>query len=168
MTSLRFRFLVAALAVTLGAAIGKAQTAESAAPAPPPPMHGPGFGVDHHIVGFYAKVLGITDEQQTQMKSVLQKERGTIQPLREQERQLDQQLHQFAEGTYDAAKVGALVAQQSQTLVQLKVEETRIHNELYQLLTPEQQAKLKEFEAGRKARMQQRFQNASETSESQQ
>ena len=46
-------------------------------------------------------------------------------------------------------------AQQAQTLVQLKVQETRIHNELYQLLTPDQQSKLKEFEANREARMQQ-------------
>jgi Spy/CpxP family protein refolding chaperone len=44
--------------------------------------------------------------------------------------------------------------------VQLKVEETRIHNELFQLLTPDQQSKLKEFEANRAARMQQHTQNA--------
>ncbi len=54
----------------------------------------------------------------------------------------------------------ALVAQQSQSLVQLKVEETRIHNELFQLLTPDQQAKLKEFEANREARMQERMNDA--------
>jgi Spy/CpxP family protein refolding chaperone len=54
----------------------------------------------------------------------------------------------------------AAVAQQEQTLVQLKVEETRIHNELYQLLTSDQQSKLKEFEANRAARMQQHMQNA--------
>jgi Spy/CpxP family protein refolding chaperone len=41
-----------------------------------------------------------------------------------------------------------------------KVQETRIHNELFQLLTADQQAKMKEFEANREARMQQRIQNA--------
>ncbi|MGA7171692.1 MAG: hypothetical protein WBX08_21240, partial [Candidatus Sulfotelmatobacter sp.] len=82
-----------------------------------------------------------------------------LKPLMQQVRQLDQQLKQYEEGTYDAAKVQAAVAQQAQTLVQLKVEETRIHNELYQLLTPDQQSKLKEFEANREARMQQRMQN---------
>jgi Spy/CpxP family protein refolding chaperone len=75
---------------------------------------------------------------------------------------MDQQLKQYVEGTYDAAKVQTLVAQQSQTLVQLKVEETRVHSELYQLLTADQQAKLKQFEANRAARRQQRMQNGSE------
>ncbi len=74
---------------------------------------------------------------------------------------MQQQLKQYEEGTYDEAKVQALVAQQAQTLVQLKVQETRIHNELFQLLTPDQQAKMKEFEANREARMQQRMQSCS-------
>jgi len=56
--------------------------------------------------------------------------------------------------------VQALVAQQAQTLVQLKVQETRIHSEIYQLLTADQQAKLKEIEANREARMQQHMQGA--------
>ena len=46
--------------------------------------------------------------------------------------------------------------------MQLKVEESRIHSELYQLLTPEQQTKLKEIEANREARMQQHMQGGSE------
>lgn len=99
------------------------------------------------------------------MKAVLQKERPTLQPVMQQLHQMDQQLKQYEEGTYDEAKVQSLVAQQSQTLVQLKVNETRIHNELYQLLTPDQQSKLKEFEANRAARMQQHIQNAPATSE---
>jgi periplasmic protein CpxP/Spy len=158
MKTIRFRFVVAALAVVLGSAIAKSQTADST---PPPPMHGPGmFGMDHHFMGFFGKYLDITDAQKAQMKTVLQKERATMQPLREQEHQLDTQLKQYVQGTFDEAKVQSLVSQQAQTLVQLKVEETRIHSELYQLLTPDQQAKLKEFEANQQTRMQQRMQNA--------
>jgi Spy/CpxP family protein refolding chaperone len=56
--------------------------------------------------------------------------------------------------------VQALVGQQAQTLVQVKVEEARIHNEMFQLLTPDQQGKLKEIEANREARMQQHMQHA--------
>ena len=159
MKSIRFRFLVAAVAVMLGSAIAKSQTAD----APPPPMHGGmehegmGMGMDGHMLGFYVKALGVTDEQKTQMKSVLQKEHATMKPLMTQVHQLDQQLKQYVEGTYDAAKVQALVSQQSQTLVQLKVEESRIHNELYSMLTSDQQAKLKEIEAKHEARMQERM-----------
>jgi Spy/CpxP family protein refolding chaperone len=44
-------------------------------------------------------------------------------------------------------------------LVQIKVNEARIHSELYQLLTSDQQAKLKELQAARQAKMQQHAQN---------
>lgn len=157
MKSLRFRFLAAVLAVLLGSAIAKSQTTDSA---PPPPAHGPEFGMEGHMMGFYAKFLDITDTQRDQMKAVMQKERSTMKPLMRQAHQLDQQLKQYVEGTYDEAKVQALVAQQSQTLVQLKVEEARIHSELYQLLTSDQQSKLKEFEANRAAQRQQHMKSA--------
>ena len=163
MKSIRFRFLVAALAFMLGTAIVNAQTADSSAP----PMHehgmGMGMGMGHegHMMGFFAKYLDLTDAQRTQMKAVMQKEHATMKPVMQQVHQLDQQLRQYVEGAYDDAKVQALVSQQAQTLVQMKVQETRIHNELYQLLTPEQQAKMKEFEANRETRMQQHMQGAS-------
>jgi periplasmic protein CpxP/Spy len=153
MKSIRFRFLVAALAVTLGAAIAKSQTTDST----PPPAgheHGHGFGMEGHMMGFFSKYLDLTDAQKAQMKDVLHKEHATMKPLMQQMHQMDLQLKQYEEGTYDEAKVQALVSQQAQTLVQLKVQETRIHNELFQLLTPDQQTKMKEFEANREARMQ--------------
>ena len=162
MKSIRFRLLVAALAVTLGAAIAKSQTADSTPP--PPAMHGHGYGMEGHERGmeFFAKYLDLTDTQKTDMKAVMHKEHATMKPLMRQVHQMDQQLRQYVEGTYDEAKVQALVAQQSQTLVQLKVQETRIHNQLFQMLTPDQQAKMKQFEANREARMQKHMQNASE------
>jgi Spy/CpxP family protein refolding chaperone len=167
MKSIGLRFMVAALAVLLGSAVARSQTADTTQTTPPPAhagMRGP-LGMDGHMIQFYAKYLGVTDEQKTQMKAALQKERPTVQPLMQQLHQMDQQLKQYEEGTYDAAKVQALVSQQAQTLVQLKVEQTRIHSELYQMLTSDQQSKLKEFEANRAARMQQRMQNAPPTSQ---
>jgi protein CpxP len=160
MKSIRFRLFVAALAVMLGGAIAKSQTADAAAP-----MHGHEFGMEGHRMGFFAKYLNLTDDQRAQMKAVMHKEHSTMKPLMQQVHQMDQQLKQYVEGTYDEAKVQALVAQQAQTMVQLKVQETRIHNELYQLLTPEQQAKMKEVEANHEARMQKHMQGASATPE---
>jgi protein CpxP len=154
MKSIRFRLFVAALAVMLGGALAKAQTVDA-----PPPMRGHEFAM-RGPMGFFAKYLDLSDEQRTQMKAVLQKEHATLKPQMQQLHQMEQQLKQYEEGTYDEAKVQALVAQQSQTLVQLKVQETRIHNELFQLLTPDQQTKMKEFEANREARMQQHMQDA--------
>src|ERR1700733_6929590 len=159
MKSFRFRLLIAALAVLMGSAIAKSQTVTADAP-PPPPMHGHGFGMDDHMMGFFAKQLNLTDEQKTQMKAVMQKEHPAMKPLMKQGHQIDQQLRQYVEGTYDAAKVQALAAQKAQIQIQLTVAETRIHNELYQTLTADQQSQLKQIEANHEARMQSRAHQA--------
>lgn len=160
MKTISVRLLIAALAVTMSAAVAKSQTADTQTAPPPRAHHMHEFGPAGHMIAFYSKMLGITDDQKTEMKSVLQKEHATMKPLMQQEHQLDSQLKQYTEGTFDQAKVQSLISQQSQTLVQIKVEEARIHSELYQLLTSDQQAKLKEFEANREQRMQQHMQNA--------
>lgn len=153
MKSFRYRLLIAALAVLFGTAIAKSQTAETAPP--PPPMHGHQFGMGGPGMGFFARELNLTDDQKTQMKSIMEKEHPTIKPLMQQQRQLDVQLRQYVEGSFDQAKVQALAAQKSQIQAQLTVQETRIHNELYQVLTTDQQSQLKQLEAKHEARMQQ-------------
>ncbi len=158
MKSIRYRLLIAALAVLFGTAIAKSQTAADAPP--PPPMHGHEFGLGGPMMGFFAKQLNITDDQKTQMKAVLQKEHPTMKPLMEQQHQLDLQLRQYVEGSFDQAKVQALAAQKSQVQAQITLQETRIHNELYQLLTADQQSQLKQLEAQHEARMAQRMNQA--------
>ena len=154
MKSIRFRLLIAALAVLVGSAIAKSQTADTPAP-PPTRAHYHAYGMEGHRMGFFAKQLNLTDEQKTQMKAVMQKESPNMKPLYQQSRQINQQLRQYVEGPYDEAKVRALATQKAQVEVELTVAQTRIHNEMYQLLTADQQAKLKEIEANRAARMQQ-------------
>jgi periplasmic protein CpxP/Spy len=158
MKSIGFRLMLAALAVLMGSTLAKSQTADEA-PAPPP-MHGHGMamgmvpGFDGHL-GFLAEKLNLTDDQKTQMKAVMQKERPTMQPLHEQQRQIDQQLRQYVEGNFDQAKVQALATQKAQIQTQITVEETRTHNQIYQLLTADQKTQLKQMEAEHEARMQQ-------------
>jgi protein CpxP len=156
MKSIRSRFLVAALAVMMAAVVAKSQTADAP---PPPPMHGHEFGMGHHMemMGFMAKKLNLTDDQKSQMKAIFEKERPTLTPLRQQQHQIDLQLRQYVEGAFDQAKVQALAAQKAQIQAQLTVQETRIHNQLYQLLTPDQQSQLKQMEAQHEARMQERM-----------
>jgi Spy/CpxP family protein refolding chaperone len=158
MKSIRFRLLIAAMAVLLGSAIAKSQTATDATP--PPPMHGHGFGMHDHMMGFFAKSLNLTDDQKTQMKAIAEKEHPTMKPLFQQERQIDQQLRQYVQGPYDEAKVRVLANQKAQIEAELTVSHTRIHNQMYQLLTPDQQSKLKEMEANHEARMQKHMQEA--------
>jgi Spy/CpxP family protein refolding chaperone len=154
MKSFHLRLLIAALAVLLGTAIAKSQIADA-----PPPMHGHEFAMEH-MMGFFARNLDLTEAQQSQIKAILQKEHPVIRPLLHQLHQNELQLRQYAEGSYDEAKVRTLAAQQSQTQIELAVQTTRIHNELFQILTADQQAKMKEMEANHEARMQQRMQNA--------
>jgi protein CpxP len=158
MKSFRFRLLIAAMAVLFVSAIAKSQTA---ADAPlPPPMHVHGYGMEGHQMGFFSKALNLSDEQKAQMKTIMQKEHPAMKPLMQQQRQIDLQLRQYVEGTFDPAKVQALAAQKAQLQIQVTVAETRIHNELYQLLTTDQRTQLKEMEANREARMQRHMQEA--------
>jgi Spy/CpxP family protein refolding chaperone len=151
MKSIRSRFLIAAIAVlfTTVVANSHSQIAEAA----PPPMHEHGFGHGEHMLEFFADYLSLTDTQQAQAKSIMQKEHATLKPLIQQLHQTEQQLRQYEQGAYDEAKVRALATQQSQAQIELTVQKTRIHSELFQLLTPDQQAKMKQFEANREARM---------------
>jgi Spy/CpxP family protein refolding chaperone len=153
MKSIRLRLLIAAVTVLLGTVLGHAQTTDEAAP--PPPMHGHGdWGMGGgHRMEFFADYPNLTDAQQTQMKTILQKEHASLKPLMQQMRQTHQDLRPYEQGTFDEAKVRAIAAQQVQAQVELMVAETRVHNELFQVLTPEQQTKMKEMETRHEARM---------------
>lgn len=160
MKSFRFRLLIAALAVLMGSVVARSQSTEDTATAPPPMHHGMAMGMHEHMMGFFAKQLNLTDDQKTQMKAVMQKEHPTMKPLMQQEHQIDLQLRQYVEGSFDQAKVETLAAQKAQIQAQLTIAQTRIHNQLYQLLTPDQQSQVKQMEAKHEARMQQRMNQA--------
>lgn len=164
MKSFRYRLLIATLAVLMGTVAGHSQTAEDTPP--PPPMHGHGMGMGMGMgghMGFMAKQLNLTEDQKTQMKAIWQKESPTMKPLFQQQRQIDQQLRQYVEGTFDPAKVQVLANQKAQIQAQMTVAETRIHNQMYQLLTPDQQSQLKQIEAKHAARRQQHMNQAPAT-----
>lgn len=158
MKSIRHRLLVAAMAVLLGSVIAKSQTASDAPP--PPPMHGHGFGMEGHGMGFFARSLNLTDDQKAQMKTIMQKEHPAMKPLMQQQHLIDQQLRQYVEGPYDEAKVRTLAAQKAQIEVELTVTQTRVHNQMYQLLTADQQAKVRQMEVDHQARMQKQMNQA--------
>lgn len=156
MKSIRFRLMIAALAVLLGATLAKSQTAEDAAAAPPIDGHRMAMGMGGHL-RFMAAKLNLTDDQKTQMKAIMQKEHPAMKPLHQQMRQIDQQLRQYEEGSFDEAKVQALALEKAQIQAQMTVQESRIHNEMYQLLTSDQKAHLKQMESAHEARMQERM-----------
>jgi protein CpxP len=154
MKSIRFRLLLAAMAVLLGTTISRSQTTDA------PPMRGHEFAMHGHQMGFFSRALNLSDDQKAQMKTIMGKERPAMKPLFQQSRQIEQQLRQYAEGTFDEAKVRALATQKAQLEVEMTVQRTRIHNELFQVLTPDQQAKMKDLEARHEARMQEHMHQA--------
>lgn len=156
MKSIRVRLLVAGLAVLLGAAIARSQSTE-AAPPPGPPMHGPGM-MGEHMLNYFTKALNLTEDQQTQAKTMLNNAKPTFKALMQQQHEIDQQLRSQAEGNYDAKQVQTLAAQKAQVQQQLTMAETQLHHQMYQLLTSDQQTQLKQIEAEHQARMQQRMQ----------
>lgn len=164
MKTFRIRLMAAAAAVLFGTLMAKAQTADTTtttAPSTAPSQqamhhHRHGFRYAGFQRGFFAPYLNLSDAQKAQMKSILQKEHEAMKPFMQQLHETRQQLHQIEEGTYDDAKVRNLAAQQSQAQVELTVEHTKLHNELFQVLTADQQTKMKQMEANRAARRQQR------------
>jgi len=155
MKSIRNRMLIAAMAVLMASTIVRSQTAEDTPP--PPPMHGHGFGMHGRMMGFFAQKLNLTDVQKAQMKTIMEKERPTMKPLMQQDRQIEQQLRQYVEGTFDEAKVQALAAQKAQIQAQMTIAQTRTHNEMYQVLTADQKTQLKQMRADHEARMKERM-----------
>ena len=158
MKSIYLRLLIATLAVLLGTTIGRSQTATNTPP--PTRVHTHQYGVHRHGMGFFPRSLNLTDAQHAQVKAIMEKERPVMKPLFQQSHQIDQQLRQFEEGVFDEGKVRTLATQKAQVEVELAVQRTRIHNELFQLLTTDQQNKMKEIEANRETRMQKHIQDA--------
>jgi len=138
------RILSISAAVLLVAAIAIAQG-----------MHGHGGpnGEFGHMLKFFTKYLDLSAAQQEQAKAIWEKEKPTIQPLIQQERQNRASMRALTEsGPFDEAKTRALATQNAQTLIELEVAHARIKSEMMQILTADQKAKLAEFEAKRESR----------------
>jgi periplasmic protein CpxP/Spy len=110
------------------------------------PHGGSDFGIGGHMLGFFTDYLDLTDAQQAQAKDIMAKEQPAMKPYMDQLRQAHDQLWQVVQsGNYDEAKVRALASQNSQATTELLVLETRMHSDLYQILTPDQKAKMNKF-----------------------
>lgn len=107
-----------------------------------------------HLLSYYTDVLDLTDAQQTQIKAIMTKEKPTIQPLIQQLAQTHDQMRQLEESsTFDETKVRAVAAQQAQTTTDLMVEKAKAKNEMFQILTADQKAKLQKLESRHTQRM---------------
>ncbi len=103
-------------------------------PPPPPP---PPFALPR--VEHMARELNLSDAQTSQIKSILDEARPTVDALM---RKLDDAHKQIeaatANGQFDETQVRALANQQAQTIADLIVEQERVKSKIYNVLTPEQ------------------------------
>jgi Spy/CpxP family protein refolding chaperone len=80
------------------------------------------------------------------VKDIFTKEKATLGPLMMQKGQLHEQLMQEAiSGTFNAAKVQTLAAQQGQIETALAVEHAKIASQIYTILTPDQKTKAQQL-----------------------
>ena len=118
------------------------------------PMGDFGFGFGPHMLSYFTDVLDLTQAQQDQIKGILDKEKSAVQPLMQQLMQAHKDLSNIEEsGTFDEAKIRAIVAQNTPALTELLVQKARIHSEIMQVLTPDQKAKLASLKAKHEQRM---------------
>jgi periplasmic protein CpxP/Spy len=151
MKSVRFRILAVMLAVALAGAVAVSQTVART-------HHhmggGPGFGLDH-MLGFMTDHLDLSDAQQAQVSQIIASEKPNVLPWLEQLHQSQQQLRQWeTAGTFDEEKVRAAASQQAQIMTELTVQRAKIHNQIFNILTPEQKTKATQFLERREERFQ--------------
>jgi len=86
-----------------------------------------------------AKMLGLSETQQKQIKDILKTERGKNAALREKMGEYRQQLHAAAQAaTFDEAAVRAIAAKQAQAEIELTVSRARVQSRINAILTAEQ------------------------------
>jgi Spy/CpxP family protein refolding chaperone len=90
--------------------------------------------------------LELTEAQKVQLKTILETERPQLQPLVAQAALTHKAINNATQdGEFNEAQIRALAAQQGQNFAALIVEKERVKTQLYQVLTPEQRAKLDEL-----------------------
>src|SRR5450631_1817908 len=147
MKSSRMKWMGAALALTVLAAVALSETTGPARHHRGEMFGGPMVRVFHQ--------LNLTDAQRTQMHQILAKEKPTVQPLMQQMAQSRYQITQLElNGAFDESQVRPLATQQAQTMSDLIVQRARIEAELIQVLTPDQKTKLTQILANHEQRLQ--------------
>jgi protein CpxP len=142
--------VVLALVLGTGAGLAIAQTGH----------HGYGGGSEHHMLAMMTEHLGLTDAQQAQVKQIFANEKPTMQPLMQQLHQTEQQLRQLeTSNNFDEGKARELASQRTQVMTDLRVEQAKVHNQIFNLLTPDQKTKAIDFMNRREQRFQQHMQH---------
>jgi Spy/CpxP family protein refolding chaperone len=147
-------FGVLALALSAGVALSQSNDGEK-------PMHHSMHGrfMGEMGMGFLHR-LNLTDEQHAQVKQIFESEKPNIQPLRQQEGQIHQQMMQLiTSGSFDPAKANAIASQEAQVHQQMEMEHMKMASQIYALLDSNQKAQVADMMAKHQQRMQEHTEN---------
>ena len=131
----RLMVVVAAAMIGCGTGVVLAGYGPGARPDGPPGMASDPRGPENRM----AKILNLSETQQTRIKAILDSERELTKPLFDKMHELRKQLMQAAEAaTFDEAVVRAAAEEQAKIDIELTVSRTRTQSRINALLTPEQ------------------------------
>jgi len=152
---IRFRSITAAAAVfALAAGAVYAQGPRAGGPGGPG-----GRGMRGLFGGLPVRELQLTDAQQQQVKDIRSRHQAEIHDAMsrlETARQAQQKAVEAVPA--DEAKITALTQDMVQAQVDMAIQASRVNSEIWSVLTPDQQSKLKDLRAQRQAQAQQRRQ----------
>jgi len=115
------------------------------------------------MMGMMTDVLDLTDAQQAQIKQIFDSATPSMEPLRQQEHESHKAMMQLiTSGTFDQAKAQSIASQESQIHQELELQHAQLAAQAYQVLTPEQKAKLNDVLAKREQRMQKHMEEHSQ------
>jgi Spy/CpxP family protein refolding chaperone len=98
--------------------------------------------------------LDLTSDQQAKVKEILDANKGTVQPLREQLKANHEKLAALG-GNFDEGQVTAIAREQGDLMSQMIVARQKVKSQIFAILTDEQKAKATQLQQ----QMKQRFEN---------
>ncbi len=124
--------------------------------------HGAVFGQGgfppQFLVDRIAAESGLSDEQKTQAKQIMDESKTRIEPLFATMKQNHEAIKNLGtDGNFEEAKVNKMANQQAETMKQLFIEKEKTKAQLFALLTPEQREKAKTMQEKSGERMRHGF-----------
>lgn len=117
-----------------------------------PGRGGPGPGGMAGIAGPMLERLDLTTDQRDRVRQIMESHRDEQRTLGDRARQAHEALNDAITGTFDESAIRARSADVAAVDADTAVAQARIYGEVFQILTPDQQQKLKQLQADMKAR----------------
>ncbi len=122
--------------------------------------YGRGFG--GHGFERIAEKLNLSDEQKTQVRTILEDSKTRIKPLMETLRTNHEQIKNLGtDGVFNEAQVQQIAAAQAETTKQLIIEKEKTKAQIFTILTPDQRTEAVQLKDQMKNRFKERFKNRS-------